>query len=776
MAGKWGSMRLTFAALVVLSGSVARAAEVSWVLGRSIPPEWSIQPASPGETDVVRFSGPTNSYLNGSLAERAFGGRPVLQVDVASKTISLRFEPPASESVGSFWSPVCGLQGSFGPLEKGQWQFFCADPEAAFSLPFQVGGSGTGGSGVRVYVDARAKGAKNGSSWVNAFVHLQDALAVATAGSEIRVAQGVYTPDQGADFEAEDIMASFALRSGVTLKGSYAGLAERDPNKRNVATYETVLSGDLLGNDGLPGHPYSMIRDPNRYDNSYHVVTAIGTDATAVLDGFTITGGHAFGSPEPDKFTCGGGIYNEGSSPTIRDCLIIGNAVRHYGAGVYSRSLCAPTFINCIIADNWSEWWGGGVMNDGSDISMIRCLISGNGAGYHGGGIRNHTNGDLVLSNCIVSGNMASEPDWGRGGGLHSHGAIARLDHCTFAGNAAAQGASLACESPGQIDSPEQIAPSDVRAGNCILWDGNGPNGGIWNGDESGITIVYSNVQGGWAGLGNIDADPCFVETGHWDSAGTPGTLTDDIWLEGDYRLRWDSPCVDAGDPRAAPDAGVTDFAGRPRRWGAVVDMGAYELKNEAPIANAGPDVPGFSVTGDKGTVTLDASRSYDPEGLPLSHQWYRDGQLASTQAKFTTELPLGEYTFTLIVNDGINNSAPDEVRATVTNLTGATAMVSPSEITRGRDGPIIAVVTLPKGRRVSEIDRNEPVLLFPGGIKAESQSVFTWLNGRAVVMARFRRSDLMAAFPGNGPVELRLVGRFRNGQYFSGVDTVRIK
>jgi hypothetical protein len=776
MAGKWVSIKSAFTVLVILSGSVGQAAEVSWIPGRSSPSTWSIQPAAPGETDVIRFSGPTRSYLNRSLAERAFGGRPVLEVDGVTRNIELRFELPASQSVGSFWDPVSGLQGAFGPLEKGQWLLFSTHPDADFSLSFQVG-TGTGGAGVQVlYVDARASGANNGVGWVNAFVHLQDALAVATAGTEIRVAQGVYTPDKGGDLEAEDLTASFALESGVVLKGSYAGLQEREPNKRDIMAYETVLSGDLLGNDGLLVHPYSMIGDPNRYDNSYHVVTAVGTDATAVLDGFTITGGHAFGSHEPDRLSCGGGIYNEGGSPTIRDCLIYGNAVRHYGGGVYSRSMCAPTFINCIIADNWSEWWGGGIMNDGSDISMIRCLISGNGAGYHGGGIRNHTNGELILSNCILSGNVATEPVWGRGGGLYCYGAMARLDHCTLVGNAAVRGPSVACESPKQIDSPQQMAPSDVRVGNCILWDVNDPNGGIWNGDGSGVTIAYSDVRGGWVGPGNIDMDPCFVDAGHWDLAGTPGNRNDDTWFEGDYRLRWDSPCVDAGNPSTIPDAGATDFAGQARLWGAAVDMGAYELKNEAPVANAGPDVPGFSVTGDVGTVTLDASRSYDPEGLPLSYQWYREGQLASTQAKFTMELPLGEYVFTLIVNDGINDSAPDDVRATVTNLTGAAVMVSPSEMTRGKEGPIIAVVTLPKGRRVSEIEGSERLLLFPGGVKAVSQSLFVWLTGQAVVMARFDRSTVMAAIPDNGRVELRVVGKFKNGQYFSGTDTVRIK
>jgi hypothetical protein len=43
---------------------------------------------------------------------------------------------------------------------------------------------------------------------------------------------------------------------------------------------------------------------PNYADNSYHVVTAIGVDASTVLDGFTITARNADGDDTHDK---GGG-------------------------------------------------------------------------------------------------------------------------------------------------------------------------------------------------------------------------------------------------------------------------------------------------------------------------------------------------------------------------------------------------------------------------------------------------------------------------------------
>jgi hypothetical protein len=783
------SIRLALAVLTILLCSAAKAAEVSWLSGNSGPTRWAIVPAEPNETHVIHFSGPTKTYVNRAVAEQELGGKPTLQIDPVARKIELRFVPPATAGSSIFWSPVCGLKGSFGPLEAGQWQFFCTRPGVVFSLPFTVAGAGEAPS-ARYYVDTRATGAKNGSSWTNAFTRLQDALAVAQAGSEIRVARGVYRPDEpdgsitigpqeGIDpndfnliveldpTEEVSRAATFALKSGVVVKGGYAGRGAHDPNQRDVETYETVLSGDLRGNDGPVAHPSDMVRDLNRADNCYHVVSAVRVDATAVLDGFTITGGQAFGSNDPNKNSCGGGLYIDEGSPVIRDCLILGNAARYYGAGVYTRSRSTPALVNCVIADNWSEWWGGGIFNHGSDLALERCLISGNGALYYGGGIHNHTNGVLSVSNCILSGNLVSELDAGLGGALSSYSASARLNFCTLVGNTAGGGASLACDSPGPGGRSAFVLY------NCILWDSNEP---VWNSDQSTLEIAYSDVQGGWAGLGNINADPCFVEPGHWDQAGTPENLQDDTWSEGNYRLRWDSPCVDAGDPLDAADANGMDFAGGMRRYGPAVDMGAYELKNEPPIAKADPDAAGFLLSGTTGSVTLDGAASWDPEGMPLTYQWSRDGQAVSTEAKFTTELPLGEYTFTLVVNDGRNNSAPIDVLATVTQLVPAKAMVSPSQISRGGGNPVVATLILPKGKRPSDLDNSQPLLLFPGGIKARKQSAFLWLSGSTLVMAQFDRAALLKAVATNGYVELRVVGKLRNGQFFSGTDTIKIK
>jgi hypothetical protein len=128
------------------------------------------------------------------------------------------------------------------------------------------------------YVDADATGGNDGSSWADAFNDLQDGLAATWSDDEIWVAQGIYKPDEGVGITPGDRTATFHLKNGVTIKGGYAGFGEPDPNARDIDAYKTILSGDLLGNDG-PDFA-------NNDENSYRVLDATGTGATALLDEF----------------------------------------------------------------------------------------------------------------------------------------------------------------------------------------------------------------------------------------------------------------------------------------------------------------------------------------------------------------------------------------------------------------------------------------------------------------------------------------------------------
>ncbi len=96
----------------------------------------------------------------------------------------------------------------------------------------------------------------------------------------------------------------------------------------------------------------------------------------------------------------------------------------------------------------------------------------------------------------------------------------ATISNSRFVENLPLAGHALTC------DSRWWYYPSNLRISNCIFWDGGNE---IWNNDNSTITITYSDIQRGYEGQGNIDADPCFVEPGYWD--------VNDLWVDGDYHL-----------------------------------------------------------------------------------------------------------------------------------------------------------------------------------------------------------------------------------------------
>lgn len=446
-----------------------------------------------------------------------------------------------------------------------------------------------------IYVDVNAPGPTyDGSSWEDAYHFLKDALADAYSAAkpvEIRVAQGIYKPDRSsADPNGSGSRAAtFQLINGVTIKGGYAGHSQPEPNKRDPNTYESILSGDLDGNDVEVNDPCNLPNEPTRAENSYHVVTGSNTDETAVIDGFTITAGYA--DKENTEYWRGGGMYNYSGSPTVTNCNFSGNAVGHAGGGMANYSKSSPTLINCIFSGNlagpqypgegggmfnyqWSNptltnctfsrnvaWSGGGMGNFAFNNPVLtNCTFSNNSA-VGGGGMSNFGDSSFTLTNCTFSGNSASM----EGGAIRNNNRCnGTLSNCTFAANTAPNGNAIAFNS--------NQRPSNLQLTNCILWDGGTE---IWNNDNSVITIKYSDVQGGWPGLGNIDADPCFADSNNGDyhlkSQAGRWEPNSESWVLDDLT----SPCIDAGNP-GCPEAN------EPAPNGNRINMGAYGGTAEA--------------------------------------------------------------------------------------------------------------------------------------------------------------------------------------------------
>ncbi len=181
---------------------------------------------------------------------------------------------------------------------------------------------------------------------------------------------------------------------------------------------------------------------------------------------------------------------------------------------------------------------GGGMFNGGTNPTVTNCIFSGNSANY-GGGMWNFTASPTV-TNCTFSSNMATN----RGSGMYNeYGSYHTVTNCTFTSNTGGGYGMWNRES------------TNPTVTNCIFWD-NAP-GQINNTDGATASVTFSDVQGGYEGTGNIDADPMFADD--------------------DGRLLAGSPCIDAGNDAAVPSGVTTDLDGNPRIQGACVDMGAFE-------------------------------------------------------------------------------------------------------------------------------------------------------------------------------------------------------
>jgi len=393
------------------------------------------------------------------------------------------------------------------------------------------------GSAVQIFVDTSATGNNNGSSWADAYIYLQDALAAATGSScnEILVAQGVYKPDQGAGITAGSRGASFHLINDVAIYGGFPS-GGGSWEEHNPADCETVLSGDIEG------------------DNSYHVVTGSGTDNTALLNGFTITAGNANGSFYSEEAK-GGGLFCLDGVATIINCIFKNNYARRDGGGIALWGAAGIKLINCTFIENRAQW-GGAFMGQGTlvdcifirnsttydgyggaimlacNATLLNCIFLDNSSQEDGGAIYHSACGSPKIINCLFSGNSAE----GEGGGMCSWW-TPKLYNCTFSGNTAARGGGMR-----SINHPSTLT-------NCVLW-GNTDNGGMDQSaqiDASTPPVVNYCCIMGWqgGGKGNIAADPLFLDAdGYDDVYGTEDDLV--LLLPG-------SSCIDAGDNDSVP-------------------------------------------------------------------------------------------------------------------------------------------------------------------------------------------------------------------------------
>ena len=231
---------------------------------------------------------------------------------------------------------------------------------------------------------------------------------------------------------------------------------------------KNIVVGSLILTIGDTAYISQTIIDGNQ---SGSVVTIdSGVDSTAVLAGFTITGGNSYD---------GGGVYCSSSSPIIANNIIIENVSETYGGGI-SCNYSAAIIINNTIRLNSSSY-GGGISFDRYTSSVITGNSITNNNAEEGGGI-----GCFVFSSPSITNNTISENSADtKGGGIY----------CYY--------------------------NSSATITNTIIWDNTASLGSDIYVYFSDPSINYCDVMGGWDGEGNIDADPlfCNIDSGDYTLA-----------------------------------------------------------------------------------------------------------------------------------------------------------------------------------------------------------------------------------------------------------------
>ncbi|MBN1125220.1 MAG: right-handed parallel beta-helix repeat-containing protein [Sedimentisphaerales bacterium] len=412
-------------------------------------------------------------------------------------------------------------------------------------------------------------------TWSNWFGSIGEAISDANSLDEIEVFPGVY--EEGIDFGGK----------AITLQGS-------------METDWEVIDATVIDAQDL-GRVVS-------FDDS--------EDPCSILAGMTLTNGKAPGtSPDRD----GGGIYCNGSNPTIRHCVIAGNLAEDDGGGIYCYNNSDAIILECEIINNTAGDKGGGIYcRTNSDATINGCVVRDNdaeyGGGIHcaysshatieecdiyynhaitqdGGGVYIRENSSPLVQNCWIYDNKTDD----KGGGVYvrDSGSNPTIRNCMIVSNYADYGGGMNCYSeadPNVIGCTFTDNSSDTNGGgirfesdcdavirNSIFWDNTSSSGGevYIVDDASDPYFTYCDIDGalngtkfgGYSATGNnnINSDPKFTDASNKD-----------------YHIEYDSACIDVGDPSEST-GGQTDIDNLQREINSRIDIGADEYDD--PVA-----------------------------------------------------------------------------------------------------------------------------------------------------------------------------------------------
>ncbi len=469
-----------------------------------------------------------------------------------------------------------------------------------------------------------------------------------------------------------------------------------------------------------------------------------GAVAGELLMGGTISNCSVKGGRVSCNYVAAGGLVgmNMGS---IIDCSVDQCHVSFIQREWINDNIGGLTGVNYgIILNSQSSgkvegsWHVGGLTgyNSGTIFgSSSKCMVDGD---IGVGGLTGSNSGSIVASFCNgpVSGiSSVGGLAGSNGGNIHSCYSNSNVNGEERTGGlVGANGSIVSCSYSTGI-----VAGEAATVGGLIGFNGEGVvNSSFWNIETSGTTRSSKGI-----GLTTeqMQTSEVFIENG-WDFVGETTNGIEDVWFmrEGLYpQLLWE---------------------------------------NNPPLSDAGGNQELYACFDAHVEVALDGSASSDEDGdrLDYSWSWEIEGRIYQAQGvNPVIQLPPGEFEITLIVSDGIVDSEPDTALIQIIAPVEGSLFFVPQAINTNSKGKnILAILTLPKGIQIEDIDSDYGFALYPP--KAPSvlyRSINRKDSTRLFIL--FDREQVSAALPGNTSQELTVVTKLNTGQYLFAADTVKI-
>jgi uncharacterized repeat protein (TIGR01451 family) len=376
------------------------------------------------------------------------------------------------------------------------------------------------------------------------FSSIQAAVEVASPGTVIKVAGGVYSDVHARGTTGDVITQVVYVGKNLTLRGGYT--------TTNWASSDPIANPTILDGRGQ-GRVFFIERETNVVINGLHIVGGDANRGDAVAPGAVERGGR------------GGGLYASDATVTFTDNWVSGNTATR-GGGIFLKAGTINLSGNTFTSNAATAQGGGVLLLRSNQTTLDSNLIISNSAGI-GGGLYLRDS-DAAFVNNVVADNTAALAGGELGGGLYVDASSLNLKHTTFAHNTGNEGIYVTGK------SAVELVNTIISTHTCGLT--------VASGSEATLdrTLWYDNTSN-WSGGGTIHPGIYRI--------GDPAFQDPDA---GDYHINFDSEALDWGVPADVD----TDIDGDVRPRGDGFDLGPDEYPDFLSVkkeASPSPVRPG---------------------------------------------------------------------------------------------------------------------------------------------------------------------------------------